>query len=72
MAESKTNFDELSVAEKILRIQDLWDQILPDTDQIDLTPAQQRELKRRLEAHRYDPTAGSTWEEVKRRIRSGQ
>jgi hypothetical protein len=35
---------------------------------VPLTPAQEAELDRRLEAHRQSPQEGASWEEVKARI----
>jgi putative addiction module component (TIGR02574 family) len=48
--------------------EDLWDSILDKTDEIQLNRPQQQELDRRLEQHRQDPNAGSTWKTVKQRL----
>jgi putative addiction module component (TIGR02574 family) len=64
----KVEISQLSTAERIQLAADLWDSILDRQDEIGLNHAQQQELDRRLEQHRQDPTAGSTWEEVKQRL----
>jgi putative addiction module component (TIGR02574 family) len=60
---------ELSVAERILLVEELWDAIADDPEEIALTPAQRRELDRRLLRYRQTKAAGSTWAEVKARLR---
>ncbi len=64
----KVEMSQLSTAERIQLAADLWDSILDRQDEIGLNDAQQQELDRRLEQHQQDPTAGSTWEEVKQRL----
>ncbi len=64
----KVEISQLSTAERIQLAADLWDSILDRQDEIGLNQVQQQELDRRLEQHRQDPTAGSTWEEVKQRL----
>jgi putative addiction module component (TIGR02574 family) len=61
--------DRLSVAERILLVEDIWDSIAAETAEIPLTEDQRRDLERRLENHRANPRAGSTWEEVRARLR---
>jgi putative addiction module component (TIGR02574 family) len=58
----------LSVAERIELIGDLWDSMAGVPQAIELTKAQKAELDRRLEAHRKDPTAGTPWPIVRERI----
>ena len=60
--------DELSVAEKILRVQDLWDEIARTPQAVALTDAQRKEAERRLIEHERNPKKCSSWEEVKRRL----
>jgi len=66
---SITNALELSVAERIQLVEDIWDSIAAVPESVDLPPAQRDELRRRLEAFHADPEAGSPWEEVKAEIR---
>lgn len=56
--------DQLSIPERILLVEEIWDSIAESPEAIPLTEAQRAELDRRLTAHAADPQAGSTWEEV--------
>jgi putative addiction module component (TIGR02574 family) len=58
----------LSVAERILLVQDIWDSIASLPEAVPLTDAQRRELETRLQAYHQDPAAGSPWDLVKTRI----
>jgi putative addiction module component (TIGR02574 family) len=60
---------QLSPAERIQLAQDLWDSI-PVQDAPDLTPGEIAELDRRLEDAECDPGIGSTWVEVRERLRA--
>lgn len=62
--------DKLSVAERILLVEELWDSIAAEAEVAELTQAQKAELDRRLAAYEADPDAGSPWEEVKARLQS--
>ena len=64
--------EELSVPEKILRVQDLWDDIARSPRDVELTPEQREEVERRLLAHESSPRECSSWEEIKRRLESGR
>jgi putative addiction module component (TIGR02574 family) len=68
----KVEISQLSISERIQLAEDLWDSILDRQDEVQLDPAQQQELDRRLDRHRQDPTAGSNWETVKQRLGSSQ
>ena len=59
---------QLSISERIQLAEDLWDSILDRQDEIQLDPVQQQELDRRLDRHRQNITASSTWETVKQRL----
>ncbi len=56
---------KLSVAERILLVEEIWDSIAADKETPDLTQEQKDELDRRIEADRHNPNAGRTWEEIK-------
>ncbi len=58
----------LSIAERIELIGDLWDSMAEVPEAITLTEAQKAELDRRLDAHRENPTAGDPWPVVRDRI----
>ena len=61
----------LSVPERILLVEEIWDSIADDPGGVSLTPAQRAELDRRLAAYEVDPNAGDSWEVVRERIRTG-
>lgn len=58
-------FDTLTVEEKIRYVQDLWDSIAENPDDIPLSDEHREILVERLEAHRKNPTAGRPWSEVR-------
>ena len=64
--------DELSVSEKILRVQDLWDDIARSPRDVEITPAQREEAERRLLEHERNPQEYSSWEDIKRRLEGGR
>ena len=64
------DFTQLSVAERILVVEQIWDSIAADQEAMQLTAAQKAELDRRLDAYRKSPGEGSSWAEVKARIQA--
>lgn len=70
MAPSLADIEQLSVAERIQLAEDIWDTIAASPEQVTVTPAQQSELDRRVEAYRQNPQAGASWQEVKDQLRS--
>jgi putative addiction module component (TIGR02574 family) len=58
----------LPVADRLKLVEAIWDSIAEVPEALNLTPAQEAELDRRLESYRQDPTAGSPWPEVRARI----
>jgi putative addiction module component (TIGR02574 family) len=60
--------EDLSLPEKILRVQDLWDEIARTPQAIEMTPAQRQEAERRLLDHERSPRECSSWEDVRRRL----
>jgi putative addiction module component (TIGR02574 family) len=69
MSPPAKTFDELSVPEQILHVQELWDRIAAHPEQVPVTEAQRAELRRRLAAHRDDPSSGRSWEDVRDALR---
>jgi putative addiction module component (TIGR02574 family) len=59
---------ELSVAERIQIVEDIWDSIAAVPEAVPLSEDQKNELDRRLEAYHLNPEAGSPWSEVRERI----
>ena len=67
---AKSDILSLSVSERILLVEDIWDSIAEVPEAVELTKEQRAELDRRLDAYHRDPDAGSPWTEVLGRIRS--
>ncbi len=59
---------ELTVSERIILAEKLWDSIIDEGTPIELTEKQRLELDGRLQAFLDDQDAGSSWSEVKERI----
>ena len=59
---------QLSVAERLHLVEEIWDSIGADPASLPLTAEQRDELDQRLADYEANPTAGSTWEEVRARI----
>jgi putative addiction module component (TIGR02574 family) len=58
----------LTIPEKLQLIEDIWDSVVMDADQIPLTQSQKQELDRRLASYQNIDNEGESWEVVKRRI----
>ena len=56
---------KLSIPERIALVEEIWDSIAEDNGCFELTEAQKRELDRRIESFRANPSQGRTWEEIK-------
>ena len=67
MRDDDRDFDELTVPEQILRVQDLWDRI-EGTGRIEITPEQREELERRLRAHEEIAGDYTSWRDVRARL----
>ena len=59
---------KLSVSERIQLVEDVWDSIATIPEEVPLTDKQKTELARRLEAYHKDPSCGSPWPEIKKKI----
>lgn len=60
---------ELSIPERILLVQDIWDSIAAEPEAVELTEWQKEELDRRLESYRRNPDDWQPWHEVLAEIR---
>lgn len=65
-----SNIKELSIAERILYVEDIWDSIATNQHTVEVTEAQREELDRRIIAHEKAPEAVSAWDDVKSRLKS--
>jgi len=62
------NLQDLSVSEKILLAEEIWDSVASDEQMIALTDEQKAELDIRLASYSIDPESGDDWENVRNRI----
>jgi len=60
---------QLSVAERIQLVEDLWDSLAVNPGDVPITQAQRDELDRRLQAHRDNPGEAASWQQVKAGIK---
>jgi putative addiction module component (TIGR02574 family) len=63
---------KLSVAERILLVEEIWDSIAAENEAFELTESQREELDRRIESFRTRPNQGRTWEEIKAEFMSSR
>ena len=62
---------ELSVAQRILIVEEIWDSIVADSpDSVPLVESQKKELDKRLNSYQENPGAGTSWNKVKEKILS--
>ncbi len=61
---------KLSVAERIQLVEDVWDSIAAIPEAVPLTSKEKAALDLRLEAYHKNPSAGSPWREIKKKILS--
>jgi putative addiction module component (TIGR02574 family) len=60
---------QLSVAERIQLVEDIWDSIAVIPEALSLTEEQEAELERRLEAYQANPNEGIAWNDLKNKLR---
>ena len=63
---------KLSVSERIILVENIWDSIAKNDDQIDLSSETKQMLDDRLKDHQLNPQTGSSWQEVKTRIKQNR
>jgi putative addiction module component (TIGR02574 family) len=61
---------DLSAAEKLQLVEDLWDDLAATPSEIPVHDWQKKELARRKTNLMSNPASGLSWEEVQERIRS--
>jgi len=55
----------LSLSEKILLVEEIWDSIAKENESFEMTQSQKDELDRRLKSYENNPLQGRSWEEIK-------
>ena len=61
---------QLSVAERIQLVEDIWDSIATVPEAVSLTEEQHAELERRLDAYQANPNEGISWNELKTKLQN--
>ena len=61
--------DRLSLDERCQLLDEMWVSIASELEESDIPQSHKDLLERRLAAYEADPTAGSSWEEVRDRLR---
>jgi putative addiction module component (TIGR02574 family) len=60
--------DRLSMAERLLLVEEIWDSIADEVEELEIPLSHRQELDRRLASLQADPSAGASWPEVKARL----
>jgi len=63
---------KLSVAERILIVEEIWDSIAVEHESVHVTEAQKAELDRRIASCDASPDEGKSWQEIKRRLETAK
>lgn len=61
---------KLPIAERLRLVEDLWDSIAEDQEQLPDPPELIEEIRARAARLKADPSSGFSWEEVEKRILS--
>jgi putative addiction module component (TIGR02574 family) len=69
MSKAHPELFDLPLADKLRLVEDLWDSIASGDDQLPIPGWHLRELDRREQEQSSNPETGSSWDEVKARIR---
>lgn len=59
---------ELSIPERIQLVEDIWDSIATNPSEVALTSEEKKLIDERLNAYHKNPSLGSPWEDVYKRI----
>ena len=69
-AKSHSHLLRLSVAERLEIIEELWNSIAAQPEELSITDAQRDEIDRRIAEHDRDPSSAVPWAEVRKRLRA--
>ena len=56
---------KLSISDRILLVEEIWDTIAEENEGFELSDAQKEELDRRLDSSKDGSRQGRTWDEIK-------
>lgn len=60
---------KLSIPQRVHLVEQIWDSIVDEEHSFELSEAQKKELDRRIDDHNEDPTSGTSWENLKQKLR---
>jgi putative addiction module component (TIGR02574 family) len=63
--ELRNQINKLSVSEKILLVEEIWDSIANEEQSFDLTDAQRKTILKRSNELNENPAIGRRWEEIR-------
>ena len=63
--ELRNQINELSIAEKILLVEEIWDSIANEEQSFDLTDTQKHTVVKRSNDFKNNSTIGRSWEEIR-------
>ena len=61
----RTQINDLSVSEKILLVEEIWDSIASQEMSFDLNDSQKKIVKERSSSFKNNPELGRSWEEIR-------
>ena len=68
LKEAIPHFAELSSSEKLLLLEELWDDLAEHPSEVPVPDWQKRELEQRYQEFLQNPSEGSPWPEVRERL----
>ena len=66
----KEQIQKMSVDERIVLVEEIWDGIAEENGAVELTQEQKQELDRRLDFLEKNPGVGRTWDEIQNDLRT--
>ena len=72
MAKPNIDIKNLTTDERLDLIEELWESLGANSDQVPLSEAQEAELDRRLDEMEQDGAEGIPWEQVLKQIRTNR
>ncbi len=69
ISETLNEINTLNIEERILIVQEIWNNIEAEQVHFDLTDAQKKELDSRIDDYESNPENVLTWEEIKASIK---
>lgn len=68
LKEAIPDYEKLGASEKLLLLEELWDDLAGQPSEVPVWDWQKRELERRCQEYLQNPSEGASWPEVKSRL----